>query len=53
MWEPEYGGFIAGAGGGLAVRLDDRFSIRAGAGWGAHGTVEGPTVYYGGLQCRW
>ncbi len=53
MWEPEYGGFIAGAGGGLSVRLDDRLSVRGGASWGVHGTVQGPTVYYGGLQLRW
>ncbi len=53
MWEPEYGGFIAGAGGGLSVRLDDRFSVRGGASWGVHGTRQGPTVYYGGLRVRW
>jgi hypothetical protein len=53
MWEPEYGGYIAGAGGGLAVRLNDRLSLRGGASWGYHGGVVGPTVYYGGLQVRW
>ena len=53
MWEPEFSGYVAGAGGGLAIRLDDRFSIRGGASWGVHGGAEGPIVYYGGLQLRW
>jgi hypothetical protein len=53
MWEPEYGGFIAGAGGGLAVRLSDRLSLRGGASWGGHGDTSGPTVYYGGARVRW
>ena len=53
MWEPESGGYIAGVGGGLAVRLDDRLSLRGGASWGVHGDVEGPVVYCGGLQFRW
>jgi hypothetical protein len=53
MWEPEYSGSIAGAGGGLAIRLDDRISLRGGASWGYHGDVKGPTVYYGGIRVAW
>jgi len=49
----EYGGYVAGAGGGLLVRLNDRLALRGGASWGVHGDVEGPIVYYGGLQVRW
>lgn len=51
--EPEYSGYVAGVGGGLVARLSDRLSLRGGAGWGRHGDVEGPVVYYGGLQVRW
>ena len=53
MWEPEYGGYIAAAGGGLALRLNDRLSLRGSATWGLHGDVEGPVVYSGGLRVRW
>jgi hypothetical protein len=53
MWEPEYGGYIAGVGGGLALRLDDRLSLRGGASWGLHGDIRGPVVYSAGLQVRW
>ena len=53
LGEPEYGGYVAGLGGGLAVRLNDRLSLRGGATWGLHGDVEGPVLYYGGLQLRW
>jgi hypothetical protein len=53
LWEPEYGGYVAAAGGGLAIRLHDRLSLRGGATWGVHGDAEGPIVYYGGLQFRW
>jgi hypothetical protein len=53
LGEPEYGGYVAGVGGGLVVRLNDRLSLRGGATWGLHGDVEGPVVYYGGLQVRW
>lgn len=49
----EYGGYVAGVGGGLVVRLNDRLSLRGGASWGVHGDVEGPIVYCGGLQVRW
>jgi hypothetical protein len=51
--EPEYGGYVAGVGGGLSVRLSDRLALRGGASWGTHGDVKGPVVYYGGLQFRW
>ena len=53
LGEPEYGGCVAGIGGGLSVRLSDRLSLRGGASWGTHGDVKGPVVYYGGLQVRW
>ena len=53
LGEPEYGGYVAGVGGGLAVRLDDRLSLRGGATWSVHGDVRGPVVYYGGVQLRW
>jgi len=53
LGEPEYGGYVAGIGGGLSVRLSDRLSLRGGASWGTHGDVKGPVVYYGGLQVRW
>ena len=53
LGEPEYGGYVAGLGGGLAVRLSDRLSVRGGASWGLHGDVEGPVVYYGGIELRW
>ncbi len=53
LGEPEYGGYVADIGGGLGVRLNDRLSLRGGATWGLHGDVEGPVVYYGGLQVRW
>jgi hypothetical protein len=49
----EYGGYVAGLGGGLLVRLNDRLALRGGASWGVHGDVEGPMVYYGGVQVRW
>ena len=51
--EPEYGGYVAGVGGGLSVRLNERLSLRGGATWGTHGDVKGPVVYYGGLELRW
>jgi hypothetical protein len=51
--EPEYSGYVAGVGGGLSVRLNERLSLRGGAAWGTHGDVKGPVVYYGGLQLRW
>ena len=53
LGEPEYGGYVAGIGGGLTARLNDRLSLRGGATWGLHGDVEGPVVYHGGLQVRW
>ena len=53
LGEPEYWGYVAGLGGGLSIRLSDRLSLRGGATWGLHGDVEGPVVYYGGLQLRW
>jgi hypothetical protein len=53
LGEPEYGGWVAGVGGGLSVRLSDRLSLRGGANWGTHGAVKGPVVYSGGLQLRW
>ena len=53
LGEPEYSGYVAGGGGGLAVRLSDRLSLRGGATWGTHGNVKGPVVYYGGLELRW
>ncbi len=53
LGEPEYSGYVAGIGGGLAVRLNDRLSLRGGASWGTHGDVEGPLVCYGGVQLRW
>jgi hypothetical protein len=53
LGEPEYGGYVAAIGGGLSVRLSDRLSLRGGATWGTHGDVQGPVVYYGGLQLRW
>jgi hypothetical protein len=53
LGEPEYRGYVAGIGGGLSVRLSDRLSLRGGATWAVHGDVEGPVVYYGGLQVRW
>ena len=51
--EPEYGGYVAGFGGGLSMRLSERLSARGGAAWGTHGDVRGQTVYHGGLQVRW
>lgn len=53
LGEPEYGGYVAGLGGGLQVRLSDRLSLRGGVSWGIHGDVEGPVVYYGGIEIRW
>ena len=53
LGELEYWGYVAGIGGGLSIRLSDRLSLRGGATWGLHGDVEGPVVYYGGLQLRW
>ena len=53
LGEPEYSGYVASVGGGLAVRLSDRLSLRGGATWGTHGDVKGPVVYCGGLQVRW
>lgn len=53
LGEPEYGGYVAGIGGGLSVRLSEEISLRGGASWGTHGDVKGPVVYYGGLQLRW
>jgi hypothetical protein len=53
LGEPEYSGYVASIGGGLAVRLTDRLSLRGGATWGTHGGVNGPAVYYGGLELRW
>jgi hypothetical protein len=53
LGEPEYGGYVAGIGGGLSVRLSERLSLRGGATWGVHGDVKGPVVYSGGLQLRW
>ena len=50
--EPEYSGYVAGLGGGLALRLGSRWSLRAGAAWNAHGGATGPVTYYGGLQAR-
>ncbi len=53
LGEPEYGGYVAGLGGGIAARVNDRLSLRAGATWNVHGDVRGPVVYYGGLELRW
>jgi hypothetical protein len=53
LGEPEYGGCVAGLGGGIAVRVNDRISFRAGATWNVHGGVRGPVVYYGGIEQRW
>ena len=53
LGEPEYGGYVAGIGGGVSVRLSDRLSLRGSATWGLHGDVEGPVVYSGGLRVRW
>ena len=53
LGEPEYSGYVASVGGGLAIRLDRRLSLRGGASWGTHGDVDGPVVHYGGLQFRW
>jgi hypothetical protein len=53
LGEPEYSGYVAGGGGGLAVRFSDRLSLRGGVTWGTHGSVKGPVVYYGGLELRW
>ena len=51
---PEPVGYLAAVGGGLAVRLSDGLSLRGGATWGtSNGYVEGPVVYYGGLELRW
>lgn len=53
LGEPEYQGSVASLGAGLSVRLSEALSLRGGASWGIHGDVEGPVVYYGGLQLRW
>ena len=53
LGEPEYLGYVASFGAGLSVRLSEAISLRGGASWGTHGDVEGPVVYYGGLQLRW
>ena len=53
LGEPEYLGYVASFGGGLSVRLSEAISLRGGASWGAHGDVDGPVVYSGGLQLRW
>jgi hypothetical protein len=53
LGEPEYSGYVVGIGGGLAVRVGDRLSLRGGATWGTHGDVEGPVTYYGGAEIRW
>ena len=52
LGEPEYGGHVAGLGGGLAVSLGSRLVLRGGAAWNVHGGETGPVTYYGGLQSR-
>jgi hypothetical protein len=53
LWEPEGLYATGGVGGGLAVRLSDRLSLRGGASWAVHSGVEGPVVYSGGVQFHW
>jgi hypothetical protein len=53
LWEPEGFSAIGGVGGGLVVRLNDRFSLRGGASWAIHDDDDGPVVYSGGIDFRW
>ena len=53
LGEPEYSGYVAAVRRGLSVRLNETISLRGGDSWGPHGDVEGPVVYYGGIEIRW
>jgi hypothetical protein len=53
LGESDYGGFIAGGGGGAVVRLTPRVGLRTGAALNAHGGVRGPLTAYSGLEFRW
>jgi hypothetical protein len=52
LGEPEFAGYVAGLGGGLAVSLGPRLVLRGGAAWNVHGGETGPVTYYGGVQVR-
>lgn len=51
--EDEYGGTLASIGGGVAVRVGPRLSLRVGLSIGNHDGQNGPNSYYGGVQYRW
>jgi hypothetical protein len=53
LWEPEGLYATGGVGGGLALRVNDRLSLRGGASWAIHSDVPGPVVYSGGIDFRW
>lgn len=53
LWEPEGLYLAGGVGGGVAVRVSERLSLRGGASWAVHGDVSGPVVYSGGIELRW
>ena len=53
LGESDYAGWIAGAGGGVVLRLRPRLGLRAGGALNAHGGVRGPVTSYGGMEYRW
>lgn len=53
LGESDYGGIVAGIGGGAVFRLNSRFGLRAGIALNVHGRAKGPVTSYGGLEYRW
>jgi hypothetical protein len=53
LGESDFIGFVAGIGGGAAVRLNRRFGLRAGATLSTHGGARGPVTVYSGIEFRW
>jgi hypothetical protein len=53
LGESDYGGWIAGGGGGVVVRLTPRLGLRTGVALSSHGSVRGPVTAYSGFEFRW
>lgn len=53
LGESDFGGAVAGVGGGLILRLGSRIGLRVGLALNVHGGAKGPVTSYGGLEYRW
>ena len=53
LGESDFGGAVAGSGGGLILRVGSRIGLRMGVALNVHGGEKGPVTSYGGLEYRW